>query len=32
VVNVGPASRIVHTGQTIRVDADRGTVTILDQA
>jgi len=32
VVNVGPASRIIRTGQTIRVDADRGTVTILEQA
>jgi pyruvate,water dikinase len=31
VVNVGPASRIIRTGQTIRVDGDRGTVTILDQ-
>jgi pyruvate,water dikinase len=30
VVNVGPASRIIRTGQTIRVDGDRGTVTILD--
>ncbi|UCD49180.1 MAG: hypothetical protein JSW27_16805 [Phycisphaerales bacterium] len=29
VVNVGPATRIIHTGQEIRVDADRGTVTIL---
>jgi phosphohistidine swiveling domain-containing protein len=32
VVNVGPASRIIQTGQTIRVDGDRGTVTILDQS
>ncbi len=31
VVNVGPASRIIQTGQTIHVDGDRGTVTILDQ-
>ncbi len=31
VVNVGPASQIIRTGQTIRVDGDRGTVTILDQ-
>jgi phosphohistidine swiveling domain-containing protein len=31
VVNVGPASRIIHTGQTICVDGDRGTVTILDE-
>jgi phosphohistidine swiveling domain-containing protein len=30
VVNVGPASKIIQTGQTIRVDGDRGTVTILD--
>jgi len=32
VVNVGPASKIIQTGQTIRVDGDRGTVTIVDQA
>ena len=32
VVNVGPASKIIRTGQLLRVDADRGTVTILDQA
>jgi len=32
VVNVGPASKIIKTGQTIRVDADRGTVTILEEA
>ncbi len=31
VVNVGPASKIIQTGQTIRVDGDCGTVTILDQ-
>ena len=31
VVNVGPASRIIRTGQTIRVDGDRGTVTILEE-
>jgi len=30
VVNVGPASKIIQTGQTICVDGDRGTVTILD--
>jgi phosphohistidine swiveling domain-containing protein len=30
VVNVGPASKIIQTGQTIRVDGDRGTVVILD--
>ena len=29
VVNVGPATKIIRTGQRIRVDADRGTVTIL---
>jgi phosphohistidine swiveling domain-containing protein len=29
VVNVGPASRIIRTGQTIRVDGDHGTVNIL---
>ncbi len=32
VVNVGPASQIIRTGQTIRVDGDRGTVTILEEA
>ncbi len=31
VVNVGPASRIIQTGQTIRVDGSRGTVAILDE-
>jgi len=31
VVNVGPASRIIRTGQTLRVDGDCGTVTILDE-
>jgi pyruvate,water dikinase len=31
VVNVGPASRLIKTGQTIRVDGDQGTVTILDK-
>ena len=31
VVNVGPASKIIKTGQRIRVDADRGTVIILDR-
>jgi pyruvate,water dikinase len=31
VVNVGPASRLIQTGQTIRVDGDRGTVTILEE-
>jgi phosphohistidine swiveling domain-containing protein len=30
VVNVGPASQIIRTGQLLRVDGDRGTVTILD--
>jgi phosphohistidine swiveling domain-containing protein len=32
VVNVGPASTIIQTGQVIRVDGDRGTVTILEEA
>ncbi|UCD51114.1 MAG: hypothetical protein JSW27_00495, partial [Phycisphaerales bacterium] len=32
VANVGPASKIIKTGQEICVDGDRGTVTILDQA
>jgi phosphohistidine swiveling domain-containing protein len=31
VVNVGPASKIIRTGQLLRVDGDRGTVTILDE-
>ncbi len=31
VVNVGHASKIIHTGQLLRVDGDRGTVTILDE-
>jgi pyruvate,water dikinase len=31
VVNVGPASRIIRTGQLLRVDGDRGTVTLLDE-
>ncbi len=31
VVNVGPASQIIRTGQRICVDADRGTVTILEK-
>ena len=30
VVNVGPATRIIRTGQTITVDADRAQVRILD--
>jgi pyruvate,water dikinase len=32
VVNVGPATRIIQTGQIVRVDGDRGVVTILDPA
>jgi pyruvate,water dikinase len=32
VVNVGAASRIIRTGQTICVDGDHGTVTILDES
>ncbi len=31
VVNVGPASKIIRTGQTIQVDGDQGTVTILEE-
>ena len=30
VVNVGPATKIIKTGQTIQVDADQGIVRILD--
>jgi pyruvate,water dikinase len=30
VVNVGPASKIIQTGQMLRVDGDRGVVTILE--
>ncbi len=30
VINVGPATRIIRTGQTITVDADRGIVKILN--
>jgi pyruvate,water dikinase len=30
VVNVGPASRLIRTGQLLRIDGDRGIVTILD--
>ena len=30
VANVGAASKIIRTGQTIRVDGDQGTVTVLD--
>jgi len=30
VVNVGRASNIITTGQMLRVDGDRGMVTILD--
>jgi rifampicin phosphotransferase len=30
VVNVGPATQIIKTGQTIQVDANRGTVKILN--
>jgi pyruvate,water dikinase len=29
VVNVGPATKIIKTGQTIQVDADQGVVRIL---
>ncbi len=31
VVNVGPASQIIRTGQLLRVDGDQGIVTILNQ-
>ncbi|OHB67015.1 MAG: hypothetical protein A2Y76_07545 [Planctomycetes bacterium RBG_13_60_9] len=31
VVNVGPASQLIRTGQLLRVDADRGTVTIVGE-
>jgi phosphohistidine swiveling domain-containing protein len=31
VVNVGPTSKIIRTGQTIRVDGDRGIVTIMEE-
>ncbi len=30
VVNVGPATAMIRTGQRVRVDGDRGVVTILD--
>jgi pyruvate,water dikinase len=30
VVNVGPATRLIRTGQRLEVDGNRGTVTILD--
>ena len=29
VVNVGPATRIIQTGQIVRVDGGRGVVTVL---
>ena len=32
VVNVGPATQIIRTGQWIEVDADRGVVKVLDAA
>jgi pyruvate,water dikinase len=32
VVNVGPATQIIRTGQWLEVDADRGVVTVLDAA
>jgi len=31
VVNVGPATKIIKTGQRIQVDGDRGMVTLLDE-
>ncbi len=30
VVNVGPATQLIRTGQRLEVDGNRGTVTILD--
>ena len=30
VVNVGPATRIIKTGQTVQVDGNRGIVRILN--
>jgi pyruvate,water dikinase len=32
VVNVGPATQIIRTGQWLKVDADKGTVQVLDAA
>jgi pyruvate,water dikinase len=32
VVNVGPATQIIRTGQWLEVDADRGVVKVLDAA
>ena len=32
VVNVGPATKVIKTGMTIRVDGDRGTVELLNDA
>ena len=32
VVNVGPATAVIATGQLVRVDGDAGTVTILEPA
>jgi pyruvate,water dikinase len=32
VVNVGPATQIIRTGQWIEVDANRGVVRVLDAA
>ena len=29
VVNVGPATRMIRTGQVVRVDGDNGIVTVL---
>lgn len=30
VVNVGPATRLIRTGQLIEVDGNRGVVTVLE--
>ena len=32
VVNVGPATKIIKTGDTVRVDGKRGVVTIVNKA
>jgi pyruvate,water dikinase len=32
VVNVGPATQVIRTGQWLEVDADRGIVKVLDAA
>lgn len=32
VVNVGPATKLIRTGQIIQVDGDRGEVRVLDES